>query len=612
MTRPLPAIVAAVVAATYAFFLIFAEFAFLQLVQDAGGAVRPVMAVLAVTGIAGSFVAAMRFSPAYAGRALAMHFLLGAAGAGLALVAPSAGLFAAAALAGLGLGGLTVTLAASLRSLLGAARLGLWIGVGTGTAYAVCNLPWLFAASPRRQTLVATGIALLGAVLTARWRIDPVVPAAGDKHAGRGRTAWIIWLLALVWLDSAAFYVIQHTPALRAGTWGGPGLLGANALVHLGAAILAGVWVDRGWGTHVAVLAFGLLVTACGVLSAGETFGVAIAYTAAVSLYSTLLVHYPAQGARPTLAALVFAVAGWGGSGLGIGMAQDLQRIPPWFLAVSVTVFLAAWRYQRGRRLVAGTTGLLLLALVGPADARAEGELAARGRDVYVAEGCIHCHSQYVRPGTADESRWGPALPVDALRRESPPLPGNRRQGPDLANVGARRSAEWNRLHLMDPQAVNAGSRMPSYAHLFAGQGDAGAALLAYLGSLGAEGAAEQRDAQARWQPATVAGRDVGDAARSFTRLCAGCHGQDGRGDGPLARRLSGPPPDLRGTAWRRVAPDERDPALALARIIKFGVPGTAMAGHEYLDDATVVSLAHYVRSLHADSAVHEDPDRRG
>lgn len=612
MTRPRPVIVAAVVAATYAFFLIFAEFAFLQLVQDAGGAVRPVMAVLAVAGIAGSLVAAARFSPAHAGRALATYFLLGAAGAGLALLGSVAGLFAAAALAGLGLGGLTVTLASSLRSLLGARRLGLWIGVGTGTAYAVCNLPWLFAASPRRQTLVAVAVALLGAALTARWRADPVLPAAGDEHTGRGRTAWIIWLLVLVWLDSAAFYVIQHTPALRAGTWGGPWLLGGNALVHLGAAVAAGAWADRGWAARVAVLAFGLLAAACGVLSAGETIGVAIAYTAAVSLYSTLLVHFPAQSARPALAALVFAIAGWGGSGLGIGMAQDLQRIPPWFLAVSAVVFFAAWRYRRRRRLAVVTTGLLVCGLLGPADARAEGELRARGREVYLAEGCIHCHSQYVRPGTADVARWGPVVPVDVLRQESPPLPGNRRQGPDLTNVGARRSAEWNRLHLLDPQAVNPGSRMPAYAHLFSGEGDAGAALLAYLGSLGAERAVELRAAQARWRPATVAGRDAGEAARSFTRLCAGCHGPDGRGDGPLARRLSGPPPDLRGPAWRRVAPDEPEPALALARIIKFGVPGTAMAGHEYLDDATVVSLAHYVRSLHADSAVHEDPDRRG
>ena len=36
----------------------------------------------------------------------------------------------------------------------------------------------------------------------------------------------------------------------------------------------------------------------------------------------------------------------------------------------------------------------------------------------------------------------------------------------------------------------------------------------------------------------------------------------------------------------------------AVARIIKFGIQGSVMAGHEYLGDDEVVSLARYVRSL--------------
>jgi hypothetical protein len=47
---------------------------------------------------------------------------------------------------------------------------------------------------------------------------------------------------------------------------------------------------------------------------------------------------------------------------------------------------------------------------------------------------------------------------------------------------------------------------------------------------------------------------------------------------------------------------DDPDLPLALARLIKFGLPATAMAGHEYLDDATVVSLAQYVQALHRDA----------
>ena len=46
-------------------------------------------------------------------------------------------------------------------------------------------------------------------------------------------------------------------------------------------------------------------------------------------------------------------------------------------------------------------------------------------------------------------------------------LIGNRRQGPDLINVGARRSEKWLKLHFIDPQTYVPGSSMPSYGHLF-------------------------------------------------------------------------------------------------------------------------------------------------
>jgi cytochrome c oxidase cbb3-type subunit 2 len=53
---------------------------------------------------------------------------------------------------------------------------------------------------------------------------------------------------------------------------------------------------------------------------------------------------------------------------------------------------------------------------------------------------------------------------------------------------------------------------------------------------------------------------------------------------------------------WRHLpeglTPQERE--LHLARLIKFGVPGTAMAGREYLPDEDVVSLARFVAGLQA------------
>ena len=111
-------------------------------------------------------------------------------------------------------------------------------------------------------------------------------------------------------------------------------------------------------------------------------------------------------------------------------------------------------------------------------------DMISLGREVYVSEGCIHCHSQYVRPVGKDQALWGPPTSVETALSQEPVLIGNRRQGPDLANVGMRRDDSWNRLNLMQPSALVLGSRMPSYRHLFEGDGHRGEALLAYLNSL--------------------------------------------------------------------------------------------------------------------------------
>jgi cytochrome c oxidase cbb3-type subunit 2 len=109
------------------------------------------------------------------------------------------------------------------------------------------------------------------------------------------------------------------------------------------------------------------------------------------------------------------------------------------------------------------------------------------GREVYIAEGCIHCHSQYVRPGTVDAERWGEARDPEFSRAQSPALIGNRRQGPDLMNVGLRLPRDWHRMHLRNPRSVSPTSIMPAYPHLFADGDPRGEALLDYLESLGRE-----------------------------------------------------------------------------------------------------------------------------
>jgi cytochrome c oxidase cbb3-type subunit 2 len=153
-------------------------------------------------------------------------------------------------------------------------------------------------------------------------------------------------------------------------------------------------------------------------------------------------------------------------------------------------------------------------------------------------------------------------------------------------NVGRRRSARWQEIHLRDPRAVTPASRMPSYAHLFAGDGTRGVALVAYLGSLGAG-----TPALAAPLPTTVIAPPHARAQgkRLFGELCAPCHGAGGRGDGPLAASLADPRVNLR---------DRDATGRDIQEIVRHGVPGTSMPGHEYLADDEIAALAAYVRAV--------------
>ncbi|MEO0054094.1 MAG: hypothetical protein RLZZ50_41, partial [Verrucomicrobiota bacterium] len=321
---------AALIAATYVYFLIFAEFAFLELARPVvgdGPRLRLVMGALGVGGAAGSVLAARFFKRTEWGPRLA-GWLLGCALAALAaLLSPTLGavaLAAAGAAVGLALGGATVTLATGLAAVVPRGRLGLAAGLGTGMAYALCNLPWVFAATPAMQTWLAVGAALLGAALA----VCLPTALAPSTITARGGLGWTAVFLALVWMDSAAFYIIQHTDALKAATWAGAWTLGGNAATHFVAAVLAGHALDRGRSGAVAAMAAGLLAVACLWI---EHPRAELAYVAGVSLYSAALVYLPARVGRPGFAAALFAIAGWGGSALGIGMAQDLRGVPAWF-----------------------------------------------------------------------------------------------------------------------------------------------------------------------------------------------------------------------------------------------------------------------------------------
>lgn len=596
---------AGAIAATYFYFLIFAEFALLEIVSSLGGSLsRGVLAALGLGGILGAALAARIPLPDRRHLLLAWSFRGCALGAGLAVAARSAPIaYAAAAISGISLGVLTVTLAASLAGATQGHRLGLCIAIGTGVAYAVCNLPPLYHATPQAQAIASAMVALVASLALPATVSAPGIERMSMDFRPAGVARWVAIFLALVWMDSAAFYIIQHTPALRSVSWSSTGTLCANGFIHLVAALAAGLLIDRNHRAVVVAAATTLLAIAS--LMLGGLLPSIVApswlYAAGVSLYSVALVEYPARSGRAGTAALTYAVAGWLGSALGIGMAQDLSHIPSLFVFSAVATVLAAILLRRQALRALPVGAIALAAATAPTRAEAAADaLVARGKEVYISEGCIHCHSQYVRPlAPLDSLRWGPAAPLKSALSGTPPLVGTRRQGPDLANVGNRRSVEWQKLHLIDPQAISPGSRMPAYSHLFRAGDDRGNALVAYLMSLGADTRAS-RDAQiAAWRPDTRTAISSTEAARRFQQLCAQCHGASGHGDGILATKLSYRPPDWSLTVWHQVPPDA-DTELALSRIIKFGIAGLPMAGHEYLPDSDVVGLARYVQTLHS------------
>ncbi len=113
------------------------------------------------------------------------------------------------------------------------------------------------------------------------------------------------------------------------------------------------------------------------------------------------------------------------------------------------------------------------------------------GHKVYVAEGCWHCHSQFVRPVANEEERFGPVSRSWEYqnRLQRPVLFGTRRVGPDLSREGGRRSNDWHAVHFFRPLDLSAASPMPEYPWFFEGSPDKpnkrGLAMMTYVQWLG-------------------------------------------------------------------------------------------------------------------------------
>ncbi|HUH37874.1 MAG TPA: cbb3-type cytochrome c oxidase subunit II [Spongiibacteraceae bacterium] len=314
--------------------------------------------------------------------------------------------------------------------------------------------------------------------------------------------------------------------------------------------------------------------------------------------------------------------------------------------------------FHNNHRLLLGTIflgfiGLALIIAIGPAywvqykvqtgpSTHTLGELEQQGLEVYIAEGCVACHTQQVRPLQMD-AVWGrPSLPedyaglgpIDVWRPYTPAVLGSARVGPDLSNIGARQpSATWQYLHLYNPRTVVPASIMPAYPWLFeAAPDDAtaleipepfnpgnqvvpteeGKALVAYLLSLRQSTAAASDTAAPDKKPAAPAAEAASsgtttrtasgpDGAALYSNNCASCHQANGQGLPGIFPPLAGDPVVLAEDATEHIA------------IVLHGAHGRTINGRTYaspmppfgdrFNDAEIAAMVNHERSSWGNNA---------
>jgi cytochrome c oxidase cbb3-type subunit 2 len=141
--------------------------------------------------------------------------------------------------------------------------------------------------------------------------------------------------------------------------------------------------------------------------------------------------------------------------------------------------------------------------------------LRLSGRDIYIREGCVGCHSQMVRPFRAETERYGHYSVAGEYIYDRPFLWGSKRTGPDLARVGGRYSDEWHRVHLNNPRDVVPESIMPGYPWLAQNKLDS-SDIQAKMKALNLVSHKAYTDAQIAAAPAELEGKTEQDAVIAY------------------------------------------------------------------------------------------------
>jgi cbb3-type cytochrome c oxidase subunit II len=229
---------------------------------------------------------------------------------------------------------------------------------------------------------------------------------------------------------------------------------------------------------------------------------------------------------------------------------------------------------------------------------RSRSQVEAAGRKLYIANGCVYCHSQSIR--TVD---WG--LGAERIAQagdyvaDEPILLGSQRTGPDLSQEGGEHPDDWHKAHFINPRLTRPNSIMPRLAFL----GEQGIkTLTAYVQGLGMKDADPRVARQIHWKKLATAAFEAGPEAnvkwlseqipqgwrdlpnpyptsaaglargrKIYQDFCLGCHGPVGDGMGPAQPYIYPPPLNFTILNGREIS------GGILYYQIMNGITGTAM-----------------------------------
>jgi cytochrome c oxidase cbb3-type subunit II len=200
---------------------------------------------------------------------------------------------------------------------------------------------------------------------------------------------------------------------------------------------------------------------------------------------------------------------------------------------------------------------------------RPRSEMERAGRALYIANGCVYCHSQSIR-----SIDWG--IGAERIAQagdyvaDQPILLGSQRTGPDLSQEGGEHPDDWHVAHFTNPRFTRPLSIMPAFAFLGADGIDQ---LIAYVQSLGFQQADRRMARQGKWKGEAIRAYEAGPAEnvrwlhdsvpegwreipnpypttpaglarghKIYQDFCFGCHGPIGDGMGPAQPYIYPPP----------------------------------------------------------------------